>query len=74
MPRDRAIEPMTLANMRANGVRSLLVYCNACPRTVVFNVDAYPEALPVPAFGPRMVCTGLRRDRRRRAAELARAV
>ena len=49
---------MTLANMRANGVRSLLVYCTACPRTVVFNVDVYPGTLPVPAFGPRMVCTG----------------
>ena len=58
MPRPYAIEPMTLANMRANGVRSLLVYCTACPRTVIFNVDAYPESLPVPAFGPRMVCTG----------------
>ena len=58
MPRKVAIEPMTLANMRANRVRSLLVYCGACPRIVVFNVDAYPEAVPVPAFGPRMVCTG----------------
>ena len=58
MPRDGAISPMTLGNMRANGVRSLLVYCSACPRIVVFNVDAYPEAVPVPAFGPRMVCTG----------------
>jgi len=58
MPRPHAIEPMTLGNMRANGVRSLLVYCTACPRTVIFNVDGYPERLPVPAFGPRMVCTG----------------
>jgi len=58
MLRTHAIEPMTLGNMRANGVRSLLVYCTACPRTVIFNVDAYPERLPVPAFGPRMVCTG----------------
>ena len=58
MPRPYAIEPMTLGNMRANGVRSLLVYCTACSRTVIFNVDAYAETLPVPAFGPRMVCTG----------------
>jgi hypothetical protein len=49
---------MTLGNMRANGVRSLMVYCSACPRTVVFNVDTYPETVPVPVFGPRMVCTG----------------
>jgi hypothetical protein len=32
MPRDGAIIPMTLGNMRANGVRSPLVYCSACPR------------------------------------------
>jgi hypothetical protein len=49
---------MTLGNMRENGVRSLLVYCSACPRIVVFNVDTYPETEPVLAFGPRMVCTG----------------
>jgi len=58
MPRDCAIEPMTLGNMRANGVRSLMVYCSAWPRIVAFNVDTYPETAPVPAFGPRMVCTG----------------
>jgi hypothetical protein len=22
------------------------------------NVDAFDDAIPVPAFGPRMVCTG----------------
>ena len=22
-----------------------------------FHVDAYPETAPVPAFGPRMICT-----------------
>lgn len=49
--------PMTLGNMRANGVRSLLVYCLACHRDVVFDVEAYPDDVPVPAFSPRMVCT-----------------
>jgi hypothetical protein len=49
--------PMDLANMRANGVRSLAVSCTACHRSVRFNVDAYPDALHVVAFGPRMVCT-----------------
>jgi hypothetical protein len=57
MPRDGPITPMTLGNMRANGVRSLMVYCSACPRIVVFKVDAYPATMPVPTFGPRMVCT-----------------
>jgi hypothetical protein len=37
---------MTLANMRDNGVRSLSVTCEVCH-----------DATPVPAFGPRMVCT-----------------
>ena len=49
--------PMNLANMRANGVRSLSVSCPACHRSVRFNVDAYADEIPVPAFGPRMVCT-----------------
>jgi hypothetical protein len=50
--------PMDLANMRANGVRSLSVYCVACHRSVRFNVDAYPDDMLVVDFGPRMVCTG----------------
>ena len=51
--------PMTLANMRANGVRELLVYCinPKCRRAVTMNVDAYADDVPVPSFGPRMVCT-----------------
>jgi hypothetical protein len=48
---------MTLGNMRANGVRSLLVYCLACHRDVVLNVEAYGNDVPVPAFSPRLVCT-----------------
>jgi hypothetical protein len=58
MPRDASLPSMTLGNMRANGVHNLIVDYTACPRTVVFNVDAYQESVPVSAFGPRMVCTG----------------
>lgn len=50
--------PMTLANMRANGVRSLSVRCELCHHEAVINVDAFAEAVTVPAFSPRMVCTG----------------
>jgi hypothetical protein len=48
---------MTLANMRANGVRSLSVTCQLCHREALMNVDAFDDATPVPAFGRRMVCT-----------------
>jgi hypothetical protein len=49
---------MTLANMRANGVRSLSVTCELCHREAVMSADAFDDRIPVPAFGPRMVCTG----------------
>jgi hypothetical protein len=51
------IEPMTLENMRRNGVRSLDVQCNQCRRRVIVNVDHLPGDLTVSSFGPRMVCT-----------------
>jgi hypothetical protein len=49
--------PMTLANMRENGVRSLHVTCELCHHEAVMNADAFGNTIPVPAFGPRMVCT-----------------
>jgi hypothetical protein len=48
---------MTLANMRENGVRSLSLTCELCHHEAVMNVDAFDDAVPVPAFSPRMVCT-----------------
>ena len=48
---------MTLANMRAQGVRSLWVFCDLCHHEAVLNVDRFSDDVPVPAFGPRMVCT-----------------
>jgi hypothetical protein len=50
-------EPMDLANMRQNGVRSIEVTCRGCRHAVVINVDSYPGDLLVREFGPRMVCT-----------------
>jgi hypothetical protein len=43
---------MTLANMRAQGVRSLWVICVICRHEAVLNVDTYDEATTVPSFGP----------------------
>ena len=35
--------PATLGNMRANGVRSLLVSCTTCAHSAVLNVDGPPR-------------------------------
>ena len=42
--------PMTLANRRENGEHSLSVTCALCHREAVMNVDAFGDAIPVPAF------------------------
>jgi hypothetical protein len=52
------LHPMTLGNMLAQGVRSLSVSCWLCHRGAVLAVDRWPDAAPVPSFGPRMVYTG----------------
>jgi hypothetical protein len=38
-------EPMDLANMRHNGVRSLAVHCHQCRHEVIMNVDHLPGDL-----------------------------
>ena len=50
----RGFEPMTLANMRANGVRSVIALCANCGRSVDVNVDLLPEILSVPEAGKRL--------------------
>ena len=49
---------MTLANMRAKGVRSLWVVCDLCHHEAVMNVDRFGGDVPLPSFEPRMVRTG----------------
>jgi hypothetical protein len=48
---------MTLGNMLRNGVRSLAVSCWICHHEACLDVEAWPDHVPAPAFGPRMVCT-----------------
>jgi hypothetical protein len=48
---------MTLGNMRQLGVRLLAVSCSLCHHQAVVDAAPWPDDLPVPAFGPRMVCT-----------------
>ena len=54
---DEPIEPMTLGDMRENGVRSLAFQCHQCRHDRIMNVDHLPGHLTVPSFVPRMVCT-----------------
>src|SRR5260221_14792506 len=61
---DEPIQPMTLGNMRQNGVRGLFVTCPHCGYETAVNMDAWPDDVPVPSFAPRM--------RSRSAASLAR--
>jgi hypothetical protein len=51
------IEPMDLANMRQNGVRSIAVRCHLCRHEVIMNVDHLSGDVTVPSLGPKMVCT-----------------
>jgi hypothetical protein len=51
------IEPLDLANMRANGVRSLDLQCKQCRHEVALNVDHLPGDLAIPSLVPRMACT-----------------
>jgi hypothetical protein len=43
--------------MRANGVRSIAVSGWECHHEAVLSADSWPDDVPVPTFGPRMVCT-----------------
>jgi hypothetical protein len=52
----KLIGPMTLGMMRSLGPRSLDVTCAACGRHATFNVDEWPDELPVPSFGPHIMC------------------
>jgi hypothetical protein len=54
---DALSRPMTLATMRAQGVRSLAVSCWLCRHGAVLIADRWPNEMSLPSFGPRMVCT-----------------
>jgi hypothetical protein len=42
---------------RANGVLSLDVSCWNCHHRAIMSAGPWPDDVPVPTFGPRMVCT-----------------
>jgi hypothetical protein len=63
--------PMTLANMRMNGVRAVIATCEACGHTADVNVDALPERVTVPEAGRGLRCSHLRRKADQYAARVA---
>jgi hypothetical protein len=48
--------PMSIENMRENGVRWLSVECRSCRHQSSVNVDDWPGEIPVPAAGRRFRC------------------
>ena len=48
---------ITLANMRAEGVGSLSVSSWLCHHGAVLTADRWRDEVPLPSFGPRMVCS-----------------
>ena len=52
----RGFEPMTLSNMRLNGIRMVIASCANCGRSADVNVDLLPETLIVPDVGKRLRC------------------
>jgi hypothetical protein len=48
--------PMTLANMRENGVRAVIATCEACNHSADVNVDTLPETVTVPKVGLSLQC------------------
>ena len=48
--------PMTLMNMRQNGVHVVTARCEACGREADVNVDMLPETMTVPKAGQRLRC------------------
>jgi DNA-directed RNA polymerase subunit RPC12/RpoP len=55
--REKPGPPMTLGNMRKNGVRAVIANCQACGHKADVNVDALRETIFVPETGRRLRCS-----------------
>jgi hypothetical protein len=55
--RKNFVPPMSLANMRPNGVYSVSAVCEICRHETVVNVDALPETTFVPEVGRQLRCS-----------------
>jgi hypothetical protein len=55
--RQQAGPGMTAGNMRANGVRNLLVSCGACHHEALLNVDDMPDDVETHSLDNRLMCS-----------------
>ena len=57
--RDEPGSPMTLGSLRQLGVRGLLLICvdPRCRHEATMSVDDYADAIELPSFAPRTVCS-----------------
>ena len=70
MTRSKPGPPMTLANMRQNGVRAVSATCEGCGHKADVNVDALPETV-TPKGRPAPTVLLLRRQARLDQARMA---
>ena len=54
---DYPFEPMSSGNIRANGVHSPDVSRWECHHRAILSAEPWPDDVPVPTLGPRIVCT-----------------
>jgi hypothetical protein len=59
----REIEPMSLGNMRAQGVRSVWAECESCRHEAAVNVDRFADAVYVPDVALDLRCSKCRSKR-----------
>jgi len=68
MPALTRQQKITFAEMRAAGVRGLLIYCSdyKCAHSVEISADRWGDEIRLSNIEPLFVCRGLRLERRRR--------
>ena len=59
----REIEPISLGNMRAQGVRCVWVECESCRHEAVVNDDRFADAVYVPDVAIGLRCSKWRSKR-----------
>jgi hypothetical protein len=69
--REAPFKPMTLRNMRQNGVRAVIATCQACGHKADVNVDALAGTVIVPNAGRQLRLQQMRREADRDAARVA---